>query len=228
MRNESFSPVFVFVCALFCVCLVLSNLLAAKIFQVGGFFLPAAVLVFPISYILNDLIAEVWGYRRARLVIWIGFGINFFAAALGQLAVLLPPAPFWHEAAHFNYVFELAPRIAAASLAAFLAGSFLNAYVMSRMKVASQGRRFCLRAILSTIAGEGVDSLIFFPLAFWGILAPQDMLPMMLAQVSAKTLYEMAVLPLTAHVVKKVKAYEGADAFDTGVSYSVWRIGDVA
>jgi len=228
MRNITFSPVFVFVCALFCTCLVLSNLLAAKIFQIGSFFLPAAVLVFPISYILNDLIAEVWGYRRARLVIWLGFGMNFFVAAFGQLAVLLPPAPFWQNAEQFNYVFGLAPRIAAASFAAFLAGSFLNAYVMSRMKVASQGRRFCLRAILSTLAGEGVDSLVFFPLAFWGILSPSDMLPMMLTQVSAKTLYEMAVLPLTARVVEKVKRSEGTDVFDDDVSYSIWRIHDIA
>ncbi len=228
MRNHSYSPVFVFVCALFCTCIVISNLLAAKIFQLGSFFLPAAVLVFPISYILNDLIAEVWGYRRARLAIWLGFGMNFFAAAIGQLAVWLPPAPFWQEGAHFNYVFGLAPRIAFASLAAFLAGSFLNAYVMSRMKLASHGRRFCLRAILSTIAGEGVDSLIFFPLAFWGILAPPDMLPMMLTQVSAKTLYEMAVLPLTAKIVAWVKSSEQTDVFDEGVSYSVWRISDAS
>ncbi|MBP3730281.1 MAG: queuosine precursor transporter [Mailhella sp.] len=227
MQHRSFSPVFLFLCVLFCTCLVLSNLLASKIFMLGSFALPAAVLVFPISYIVNDVVAEVWGFRRARLVIWLGFGMNFLVAAAGQAAAMLPPAPFWDGAAHFNYVFGLAPRIALASFAAFLAGSFLNAYVMSRMKLSSQGRHFWLRAILSTLAGEGIDSLIFFPLAFWGILSPGDLLPMMLLQTSAKTLYETAVLPVTSRVVAAVKAAEGADVYDNGVSYSIWRLGDL-
>ena len=127
---------------LFCSCLIVSNLMAAKIFVAGGITLSAAVLLFPVSYILNDCIAEVWGYRKARFIIWMGFGINFLATAVFQLAVLLPSPDFWEGAAHFDYVFGLAPRIAFASFLAFLAGSFVNAYVMSRMKLASQGRHF--------------------------------------------------------------------------------------
>ena len=227
MQNRSLSPVFLFLCVLFCTCLVLSNLLASKIFILAGAALPAAVLVFPVSYIINDVVTEVWGFRRARLVIWLGFGMNFFVAAAGQIAAWLPPAPFWNGAEHFNYVFGLAPRIALASFAAFLTGSFVNAYVMSRMKLSSCGRRFWLRAVLSTVAGEGVDSLVFFPLAFWGMLAPGDILPMMLAQVSVKTLYEIAVLPLTTRAVRIVKSWEGADVYDRGVSYSIWRVGDL-
>lgn len=212
----------------FCTCLIVSNLLAAKIFMLGSLALPAAVIIFPVSYIINDCIAEVWGFRRARFIIWTGFAMNFLAAALGQIAVFLPAAPFWDGAAHFNYMFGLAPRIAAASFLAFLAGSFLNAYVMSRMKVASKGRHFSLRAIASTLVGEGVDSLIFFPFAFAGILPFSAMLPMMLAQTALKTLYEILVLPLTVRVVNYVKRVEETDVYDEGISYNILKIREVS
>lgn len=212
----------------FCTCLIVSNLLAAKIFMLGSLALPAAVIIFPVSYIINDCIAEVWGFRRARFIIWTGFAMNFLAAALGQIAVFLPAAPFWDGAAHFNYMFGLAPRIAAASFLAFLAGSFLNAYVMSRMKVASKGRHFSLRAIVSTLVGEGVDSLIFFPFAFAGILPFSAMLPMMLAQTALKTLYEILVLPLTVRVVNYVKRVEETDVYDEGISYNILKIREVS
>ena len=136
---------------LFNVCLIAANLLETKVINVCGLTVTAGLLVFPISYIINDCIAEVWGYRKARLIIWSGFLMNFFVVMLGLAAVALPAAPFWEGEEHFNFVFGLAPRIVAASLAAFLVGSFLNAYVMSRMKVASGGRHFSLRAIVSTI-----------------------------------------------------------------------------
>ncbi len=227
MQHRTFSPVFLFLCVLFCTCLILSNLLASKIFLLFGLALPAAVLVFPVSYIVNDVVTEVWGFRRARLVIWLGFGMNFFVAAAGQAAAWLPSAPFWNGAEHFNYVFGLVPRIAMASFAAFLAGSFVNAYVMSRMKLGAKGKHFWLRALASTVAGEGVDSLVFFPLAFYGMLEPGDILPMMLVQVTAKTVYEATVLPLTARLVSTVKSWEGADVYDEGVSYSIWRVCDL-
>ena len=154
---------------LFCTCLIASNLLETKILQfTPSFTITAGVLCFPLSYILNDCVAEVWGFRKARLIIWSAFLMNFLVVALGQLAVLLPAASFWKEnEAHFNFVFGLAPRIAVASFLAFLVGSFINAYVMSRMKLRSRGRHFSARAIVSTLFGEGADSLIFFPLAFF-------------------------------------------------------------
>ena len=212
----------------FCTCLIISNLLAAKIFMLGTLALPAAVIIFPVSYILNDCIAEVWGFRRARFIIWTGFAMNFLVAALGQIAVFLPSAPFWDGEAHFNYLFGLAPRIAAASFLAFLAGSFLNAYVMSRMKVASKGKHFSARAIVSTLLGEGVDSLIFFPCAFAGMLSFSDMLPMMLAQTALKTLYETVVLPITIRVVDYVKKMEDTDVYDEGISYNILKIREVS
>ena len=209
---------------LFCVCLVASNLLETKVVQLGPLAVTAGLMVFPISYIINDCIAEVWGFRKARLIIWMGFAMNFFVVALGQIAVLLPAAPFWQGEESFNFVFGLAPRIVVASLLAFLVGSFLNAYVMSKMKVASKGKHFSLRAIVSTLVGESADSLIFFPLAFWGLMPNSELLKMILIQAILKTLYEIIILPVTIRVVNYVKRVDGSDVYDDGVSYNVLKI----
>ncbi len=209
---------------LFCVCLIASNLLETKIVQIGSYSMTAGFIVFPISYILNDCIAEVWGYRKARLIIWLGFAMNFFVVMLGGIACALPAAPFWEGGEHFEFVFGLAPRIAVASLLAFLVGSFLNAIVMSKMKIASEGRHFSWRAILSTLAGEGADSVIFFPLAFGGLMPVGELAKLMILQVTAKTLYEVVALPLTVRVVKYVKKVEGTDVYDSGVSYNPLKV----
>ena len=153
--------------------------------------------------------------------------MNFFVVGLGLAAVALPAATFWEGEEHFNFVFGMAPRIVVASLLAFLTGSFLNAYVMSRMKLASRGRRFSLRAIVSTVAGETADSLIFFPIAFGGIIAWRELLVMMALQIVLKSLYEVIVLPLTIRVVKAVKRLDGSDVYDEGISYKIWKIREV-
>ena len=212
---------------LFNVCLIAANLLETKVIQLGSLTVTAGLLVFPISYIINDCIAEVWGFRKARLIIWSGFAMNFFVVGLGLAAVALPAAPFWEGEEHFNFVFGMAPRIVVASLLAFLTGSFLNAYVMSRMKLASRGRRFSLRAIVSTVVGETADSLIFFPIAFGGIIAWRELLVMMALQIVLKSLYEVIVLPLTIRVVKAVKRMDGSDVYDEGISYKIWKIKEV-
>lgn len=206
---------------LFCTCLITSNLLQAKIIQLGSFTMTAGVLCFPVSYILNDCIAEVWGYRKARLAIWLAFTMNFLVVAIGQVAVMMPAADFWLEnEPHFNFVFGLAPRIAMASFTAFIVGSLINAYVMSRMKVSSQGRNFSLRAIVSTLWGEGADSLIFFPLAFGGMMPLAELGKLMLLQIITKTLYEIVALPVTIRVVNYVKRHEGTDVYDQDLSYN--------
>lgn len=212
---------------LFNVCLIAANLLETKVIQLGGLTVTAGLLVFPVSYIINDCISEVWGYRKARLVIWSGFLMNFLVVMLGLIAVALPAAPFWEGEAHFNYIFSMAPRIVVASLIAFLAGSFLNAYVMSRMKLKDGGRRFAARAIWSTVVGETADSLLFFPIAFGGIIGVPELLSMMLAQVCLKSLYEVLILPVTIRVVCAVKRIDGCDVYDEGVSYKIWHIGDM-
>ena len=209
---------------LFCVCLIAANVLETKQISVGPVSLTGGLIVFPVSYIINDCVCEVWGYAKARLLIWMGFAMNFFFVLLGALCDWIPGASYWDNDAGFHAVFGLAPRIAAASFVAFLAGSFVNAYVGSRMKLHSQGKHFSLRAIVSTVAGEGIDSLLFFPLALWGVV-PTDELPvLMLWQVVLKTLYEIVALPLTIRVVRRVKRYEGEDAYDEGVDYGVMKI----
>lgn len=212
---------------LFNVCLIAANLLETKVIQVFGLTVTAGLLVFPISYIINDCIAEVWGFRKTRLVIWTGFAMNFFVVLLGSVAVSLPAAPFWEGEAHFNFVFGMAPRIVVASLTAFLAGSFLNAYVMSRMKLSCGGRHFSARAIWSTVVGETADSLIFFPVAFGGLIAWNELLQMMCLQIILKSVYEILVLPITIRVVAVVKKVEGCDVYDEGISYKFWKITDI-
>ena len=207
--KEKVSVPFMLLGILFNVCLIAANLLETKVIQIGSLTVTAGLLVFPISYIINDCIAEVWGFKKARLIIWSGFAMNFFVVALGLIAVAIPAAPFWEGEEHFDFVFGMAPRIVAASLMAFLVGSFLNAYVMSKMKVASQGRNFSARAIWSTVVGETADSLIFFPVAFGGVIAWKELLIMMGIQIVLKSLYEVMILPVTIRVVKAIKKIDG-------------------
>lgn len=226
-KENTVSVPFMVLGIVFCVCLVAANLLETKVVQLGPVAVTARLLVFPISYIINDCIAEVWGFRKARLIIWMGFLMNFLVVALGQIAVALPAAPFWEGEEGFNFVFGMAPRIAAASLLAFLVGSFMNAYVMSRMKVASHGKHFSLRAVLSTLAGESADSLIFFPLAFGGLMPLEELGRMMLVQVVLKTLYEVIILPVTVRVVNYVKRVDGSDVYDEHISYNILKIKEI-
>lgn len=206
----------------FNVCLIASNLLETKVIDLLGLTATGGLVVFPISYIINDCVTEVWGYRRARLVIWTGFASNFLMIAFSQLAIALPAAEFWDGEESFNFIFGLAPRIAVASLLAFLAGSFLNAYVMSRIKVAMAGRHFSVRAIASTVAGEVVDSMIFFPIAFAGLIPVGEIMVMIATQAALKSLYEVVILPLTVRVVRWMKRVEGEDAFDDSISYRIF------
>lgn len=222
--KEKVSVPFMLLGILFNVCLIAANLLETKVIQVGSLTVTAGLLVFPISYIINDCIAEVWGFKKARLIIWSGFAMNFFVVGLGLIAVAIPAAPFWEGEEHFDFVFGMAPRIVAASLMAFLVGSFLNAYVMSKMKIASQGRNFSARAILSTIVGETADSLIFFPIAFGGIIAWKELLIMMGLQIVLKSMYEVIILPVTIRVVKVIKKVDGSDVYDTNISYNVLKV----
>ena len=225
--KEKVSVPFMLLGILFNVCLIAANLLETKVIQIGSLTVTAGLLVFPISYIINDCIAEVWGFKKARLIIWSGFAMNFFVVALGLIAVAIPAAPFWEGEEHFDFVFGTAPRIVAASLMAFLVGSFLNAYVMSKMKVASQGRNFSARAIWSTVVGETADSLIFFPVAFGGVIAWKELLIMMGIQIVLKSLYEVMILPVTIRVVKAIKKIDGSDVYDTDISYNVLKVKDI-
>uniref|UniRef100_UPI003FED57C6 queuosine precursor transporter n=1 Tax=Prevotella sp. TaxID=59823 RepID=UPI003FED57C6 len=223
-KNKQVSVLFMLFSILFCVCLIAANVLETKQLSFGPISITGGLIVFPISYIINDCACEVWGYGKARLLIWLGFAMNFLFVAFGALCDALPAAPYWDNEEGFHAIFGLAPRIAAASFLAFLVGSFVNAYVMSRMKLKSGGKNFSARAIMSTVYGEAADSVIFFPLALGGVV-PTDVLPVLIiSQVVLKTLYEILVLPVTIRVVRATKRHENEDTFDNGVSYSVWKV----
>ena len=209
---------------LFCDCLITANVLETKQLSMGLFSITGGLIVFPISYIINDCVCEVWGYGKARLLIWLGFAMNFLFVAFGALCDVLPAAPYWHNEEGFHAIFGLAPRIALASFLAFLVGSFVNAYVMSRMKISSGGKNFSARAIMSTVYGETADSIIFFPLALGGVVPTNELPVLIISQVVLKTLYEIVILPVTIRVVKATKRHEGEDAYDNGMNYSVWKI----
>lgn len=220
-KTQSVSVLFCVLATLFTTCLMAANLFALKQFSVGSAHFTGALLVFPLSYIINDVVSEVWGFRRARMLIWMAFGMNFLFVLLGALVDVLPGEGVNVDA--FHSIFGLAPRVAVASFLAFLVGSFVNAMVMSKMKVRTQGSRFALRAVVSTLAGEACDSVIFFPIALAG-LVPWSMMPQfVLWQVGLKTLYELLILPVTVRVVRLVKRHEGVDVYDRGLRYTIFK-----
>lgn len=222
--KQQVSVLFMLFSILFCVCLIAANILETKQISVLGISLTGGLIVFPVSYIINDCVCEVWGFKKARLLIWTGFVMNFFFVSVGALCDWIPGAPYWNNQEGFHAIFGLAPRVAVASFVAFIIGSFANAYVMSKMKIHDGGKRFSLRAILSTVAGETCDSIIFFPLALGGVVPANELPKLMLWQVLLKTVYEVIALPMTIRIVKKLKEHEGEDVYDTGVNYSIWKI----
>ena len=229
--SKKFSTRFLVMATTLIVCLITSNFFVPRLWQVAGLpiQLSGAVLLFPVSYILNDCLTEVYGYRKARFVIWLAFLLSAFVAVMAQLVCWLP-APLKEEsvpvAEAFNSLFGLVPRTTIASLFAFFVGSTVNAWIMSRMKVASSGKGFGKRAIISSVGGELADSLIFFPAVFWGVLPLAAVLQLAVSQVIAKLLYEVVALPLTAWFVNGVKRAEGIDTYDRKVSYNPFRIKD--
>ena len=225
--KQQVSVLFMLFSMLFCVCLITANVLETKQMAFGPISITGGLIVFPVSYIINDCVCEVWGYRKTRLLIWLGFCMNVLFVMFGALCDAIPGASYWDNEAGFHAIFGLAPRIAAASFVAFVVGSFANAYVMSRMKVSSQGKNFSLRAIMSTIFGETADSLIFFPLALGGVVPTEELPVLILSQIVLKTLYEIIVLPVTIQVVKYTKRHEGMDEYDKDINYNIFSVSNI-
>lgn len=212
---------------LFTVCLIVSNIVEQKLIQFGPIEATAGLLIFPISYIVNDLISEVWGYRKARLIIWYGFLMNFIAIVIFRLSIMVPGSVNFTHGDAFDLVLGNTMRITMASFAAFLVGSFLNAFVMSKMKILQKGRNFSIRAIASTLVGESADSVVFFSLAFYAVIPNADLLMLVVTQTALKTAYEILVLPITNAIVKWVKKKEEIDTYDTDISYNPFKAGDI-
>lgn len=215
------TTLYMFFGILFTTVLLVANIIATKQVQLGPWTVTAGVLCFPISYILSDVVAEVYGFVAARRIIWIAFTMNLLMVIIFMLAIAWP-APVWYENGEaFATTLGSTPRLLIASLIAYLIGSWANAAIISKMKVAQQGKSFGVRAVVSTIAGELLDSMIFLPIAFLGVI-PLEALPMMVViQVMVKTMYEVIALPLTSFIVRKVKEYEQLDTFDHGVKRSL-------
>lgn len=217
---------------LFVVCLIVANLTEVKTVDLGWLTITAGVVVFPVSYIINDCIVEVYGFGKARLAIWLGFVMSLLVVLFLNVAIVLPGGNDWRGQEAMEMIYGSVPRIVAASFAAFVCGSMVNAYVMSRMKHAAGAamntrRSFSLRAIVSTLMGEGVDSMIFFPAAFVGVLPFHTIVSLVLTQALLKTAYEILILPVTVGVVGRLKRMEGIDTVDEEISYKWWRVCDV-
>lgn len=205
----------------FVVVLVLSNVIgAAKLASVGGFVFGAGILFFPLSYVIGDVLTEVYGYARARRAIWTGFAALVFLAVMSTAVVAMPPAEGWDGQAAYEQVFGQVPRIVLASITAFWAGEFVNSYIMARMKLWTGGKALWSRTIGSTLLGQGVDSLLFYPIAFLGVWDTQKVLWVALTNWALKVGWEAALTPVTYKVVDFLKRREGVDVFDEGTDFS--------
>jgi len=191
---------------------------------IGAFTFGAGVLFFPLSYVFGDILTEVYGYARARKVIWAGFGAMAFAAIMATVVVALPPAPGWPNQVAYETVFGQTPRIVAASMIAYFCGEFVNSYVLAKMKLAADGKQMSVRFVVSTIFGEGVDSLLFYPIAFYGIWENSLVLKVMAAQWGLKVLVEIVMLPLTVKIVNALKRAESEDFYDRETNFSPFSL----
>ena len=213
------------VMASFVTVLLCANLIgASKIATLFGFSFGAGVLFFPISYVFGDILTEVYGYARARKVVWAGFGALLFAAAMSAIVLAFPPAPGWPHQAAFETVFGGTPRIALASLVAYFAGEFTNSFVLAKMKVASEGRHLWARTIGSTIAGEAVDSAIFYPLAFLGIWSGAQVVAVMISNYAIKVGWEAVMTPFTYRIVGFLKRAENEDYYDRDTDFTPFSL----
>ena len=215
---------FVSVAGLFITCLLTANIIAPKLIVVGGVVLTAGIVIFPISYVVGDVLTEVWGYAAARRVIWLGFACNALMVAAIWLGGQLPPAPFWKGDAAYAEILGHTPRIVAASFVAYLIGEFANSFVLAKLKIATQGRWLWIRTIGSTVVGQALDSAVFVMLAFAGVVPAAALVQIVAAQWIVKVLYEAAATPLTYAAVAWLKSSEGVDTYDRDTDFNPVRL----
>jgi len=221
-----YSPYFVFIAALFVTCLITANIIAVKLIDVFGLILPAAVIIFPISYIFGDVLTEVYGYAASRRVIWLGFLCNLFTVIAIWLGGLLPAASFWQGQSAYDMILGFTPRLLLASFLAYLVGEFANSLVLAKMKIATNGRWLWTRTIGSTIIGQGLDSLVFISIAFAGVIPLDGLANAIVTQWLFKVAYETLATPLTYAVVTWLKRVEGVDTFDRGTNFNPVAFGE--
>ncbi len=205
---------------LFVAVLLIANTVASKIIEIGPFFVSGAIIVFPLSYIFGDILTEVYGYRASRRIIWSGFLAMLLMSLLYALVQMLPAAPFWPNQSAYDAILGSVPRIVFGSVVAYFVGEFANSYVLSKMKIWSEGKHLWMRTIGSTIIGEGLDTVLFICIAFWGVFPAAAIFTLIYSSYLIKVAYEIAVTPLTYMVVGWLKRAEGIDVYDRGVNYN--------
>ena len=215
---------FVIIAAIFVTCLITANIIAIKVISFGPLILPAAIIVFPLSYIFGDILTEVYGYRQARRVIWLGFFCNLIFVIFAWVGQVLPPAPFWKWQEAYETILGYTPRLLVASFCGYLVGEFTNSFVLARMKILTRGRWLWTRTIGSTIVGEGLDTLIFITLAYIG--TPSFVLIMILYHWLVKTGIEALATPFTYAVVNFLKKKEAIDTYDYKTKFNPFLIKD--
>jgi queuosine precursor transporter len=224
INNKEFSPVFLAVTCFFITCLLISNIIAGKLALFWGITLPAAVIIFPLTYLFGDVLTEVYGYERTRLVIWLGFAANLLMSLAFLATIALPHPGFWPHQEAYATVLGFTPRVVAASLIAYVAGEFSNSFVLSKVKILTRGRWLWIRTIGSTAAGQAIDTILFITAAFLGIVPSMVLMEMILAQYIWKVAYEVAATPMTYAIVGWIKRIENLDTFDYQADYNPFRL----
>ena len=225
-KSNRYSHWFLLVASIFITCLITSNIIAVKLVNIFGLVLPAAILIFPLSYIFGDVLTEVYGYRQARWVIWLGFFCNLIVVVAIWLGQILPAASFWDGQAAYERILGYTPRLLGASFLAYLVGEFANSFVLAKMKMATHGRWLWVRTIGSTLVGQCLDSLVFMTLSFIGTIPMSVLSGAILVQWLSKSAYEAIVTPLTYLVINFLKKREGMDVFDYDTRFNPFLFGE--
>lgn len=220
------SKYFIYFAILFVAVLMISNTTGVKLIQLGPFVFSGAIFVFPISYIFGDILTEVYGYKASRKIIWSGFVALVLMAFCYWMVKVLPPASFWQGQAAYEAILGSVPRLVLASIVAYFLGEFSNSFVLSRMKVWMNGKRLWMRTIGSTIVGEGVDSIIFASIAFYGTMPFSALVSLILSIYIFKVAYEILATPITYVIVNRLKRAEGIDVYDRGISYNPFHLSE--
>jgi queuosine precursor transporter len=226
VSGHEYSIWFVIIVAIFITSLITANIIAVKLIGVWGFVVPAGTIIFPVSYIFGDVLTEVYGYSRARKVIWLGFLCNLMVIIAISIAQFLPPASFWQGQKAFEEILGYTPRLLLASFIAYLFGEFANSFVIAKIKIFTKGRFLWIRTIGSTLVGQGFDSLIFITIAFFGNIPASAMISTIVTQWLLKSAYEAIVTPFTYLVVNFLKRVENTDTFDYSTNFNPLKVNE--
>ena len=218
------SKYFLYVAILFVATLMISNTVAVKIIQIGGFFFTGAILIFPLTYIFGDILTEVYGYKASRKIIWSGLVANVLMSLGYFLVQILSPAPFWPNQGAYEIILGIVPRIVLASIVGYFVGEFCNSYVLSKIKILMRGKHLWIRTISSTIVGEGVDTFLFVTIGFIGTIPTGNLVMVIISGYLFKVFYEILATPLTYLIVNRLKKAEGVDVYDIGVNYNPFSL----